>query len=272
MFAKKITFIGLVLSVFLLVSACSNNEKSEEPESTNASTSEVLVLSGDTVSEQGGCVLASRYTVGDKIVFRMNATDAGTNKQAVDAKLQVHLSTGEVLDMVYGEHGDDKFWVIAYPVTADTPTGSMDYYVTAEDGNKKGEFRPFNVQPSLLSIVDPDTAAAPETAEPEKKVETVDLSNVTTNQNVDIVAKNFVFKGKNDEDTFYVKAGEEVTLSLTSEEGMHGITVEGLDVAIKEPNGTVKFTPKEAGEYQIVCSIFCGAGHGDMTSTLVVVK
>lgn len=271
MFKKNYLFIGILLSMFLVVSACNNEEAAIETETKTESVtpSGLLMLSGDTVTEQGGCVLASRFSAGDKIVFRVNAIDPDTNEQATDAKLQVHLSTGEVLDMTYGEHGDDKFWVVAYPVTAETPTGSLDYHVTAVDGEKTGEFRPFNVQPSLISIVGTDAAAA--TEEPAAEEE-VDLASVETNQTLDLVAKNFVFEGKDGKKVFYVKAGEEVTLNVSTDEGAHGLAIDGIDDAVvADANGTVKFTPAKAGEYNILCSVFCGAGHGDMVSTLVVV-
>ncbi|MCL6570888.1 MAG: hypothetical protein K6T88_04295 [Bacillus sp. (in: Bacteria)] len=107
-------------------------------------------------------------------------------------------------------------------------------------------------------------------ATPEEKKEEpkTDETDVKTNQNVNIIATDFKFNEKK----YYIKSGEEATLKLTSKEGTHGIMVEGLNVSIDKPNGTVKFTPKEAGEYKILCSVFCGAGHGDMTATLVVVE
>lgn len=268
MFSKRFSIVAMLLGVLLVLGACSEDKK----ESTEKSGEDFLILTGDTVSEQGGCVLASRYSAGDKIVFRMNAYDSKTNEQMKDAKLKVHLSTGEELDMVYGTHGDEDFWVVAYPVTEETPTGSFEYYITGEAGDLKGEFRPFNVAPSLLSIVDlsEDGEAA---VEPEKEdEEEVDLATVETDQNIDVYAKNFVFTGKNGEKVFYVKAGEEATLSLTSDEGLHGLAIEGLDVNIEDPNGKATFTPKEPGEYKMYCSVFCGAGHGDMTTKLVVVK
>ena len=52
---------------------------------------------------------------------------------------------------------------------------------------------------------------------------------------------------------------------------MHGFDIKDLDVSVNEP-GIVKFTPKEAGEYPIVCNIFCGADHEIMKSKLVVIK
>lgn len=268
MIKNQMAILSLLVGVLLVLGACSDDKN----ESSEKSGDAFLMISGDTVSEQGGCVLASRYSAGDKIVFRMNAYDSRTNEQLKDANLKVHLSTGEELDMAYGTHGDEDFWVVAYPVTEETPTGSLEYYVTGEAGDLKGEFRPFNVAPSLLSIVDlsedGEAATEPEVDEEDD----VDLANVETNQNIDLVAVNFEFKGKNGEKTFYVKAGEKATMTLTSEEGLHGVAIEGLDAEINEPNGKTTFTPEKPGEYKIYCSIFCGAGHGDMTSKLVVVK
>ncbi|MBD7984960.1 hypothetical protein H9649_10215 [Sporosarcina sp. Sa2YVA2] len=266
---KRFLIFSLLFGALLVLGACSEDKK--ETTETDMNGKEFLMISGDTVSEQGGCVLASRYSAGDKLVFRMNALDSRTNEQVKDANLKVHLSTGEELDMVYGTHGDEDFWVVAYPVTAETPTGSLEYYVTGEAGDLKGEFRPFNVAPSLLSIVDVDGEAATEPEE-EPDEEEVDLSKVETNQNVDVHAVNFEFAGPKGEKVFYVKAGEEVKVSLTSDEGMHGLAIEDTDINIKDANGEAKFTPEKPGEYKIYCSVFCGAGHSDMTAKLVVVE
>ncbi|MGE7090680.1 hypothetical protein ACQKII_04325 [Lysinibacillus sp. NPDC048646] len=260
---------SIIISLFaamMILNAC-NNDASEKKESEEK-TIGALVITGDIVTEQGGCVLASRFSPGDKIVFRNNVLDGITSEQVTDAKVQVHLSTGEKLDMTYGKHGDDNFWVVAYPVTEDTPTGTLGYTVTAEYNDQKGEFKPFNVAPSLLTIVSDEVAQAPK----EKPVSAeVDLSTVETNQYVEIIGNNFDFHGPKGEKTFYVKASEEVTLSLKSEEGVHEVNVEGLNVNL-DKDGSVKFTPEKSGEFNIVCSVFCGAGHGDMTAKLVVVQ
>ena len=273
---KLFIFTSLFLAT-ILMTACTEVEEGVTEEQTGDQSSETeqagvvssLVIKADTVSEQGGCVLSSRYSPGDKIVFRGNIVDGATGEQVVDAKAQVELSTGEVLDMAYGEHGDDNFWVVAYPITEDTPTGALDYKITASYNDVTAEFEPFNVEPSKIQIVS-DTVAASAPAQ-EAQQEEVDLSSVETNQNVDIVAVNFEFKGPNNEKEFYVKAGEEVTLSLKSEEGAHGLAIPDLNVNL-EKDGEVKFTPEKAGEYDIACSVFCGAGHGDMTAKLIVVE
>ncbi|MGE7023745.1 hypothetical protein [Solibacillus cecembensis] len=270
---KKTSILASLFAATMILTACSDDTDTAEKTEVNAVPQEkeagALVITGDTVTEQGGCVLASRFSAGDKIVFRNNVIDGITNEQVTEAKVQVHLSTGEVLDMTYGKHGDDNFWVVAYPVTADTPTGTLGYTVKAEYKDQTGEFKPFNVAPSLLTIVSDEVLQT--NAEPEPEKEEVDLTKVVTNQKVEIIGKNFEFHGPAGEKEFYVKAGEEVTLSMKTEDGTHGLFVEGLDVKL-DKDGSVKFTPEKAGEYKIVCSIFCGAGHGDMTANLVVVE
>jgi len=87
----------------------------------------------------------------------------------------------------------------------------------------------------------------------------------TASNELNITASNFEF----DQDEYTVAAGEEVSVSLANEEGMHGIAVDEFDVNI-EGEGEATFTPEEPGEYTIYCSVPCGEGHADMQSTLVV--
>ncbi|ASK61099.1 cytochrome C oxidase subunit II [Virgibacillus phasianinus] len=83
--------------------------------------------------------------------------------------------------------------------------------------------------------------------------------------NLDITATNFQFN----KEEYSVPAGKEVTVSLTSKEGKHGLQIQGTDVNI-EGEGKATFTIDEPGEYMIHCSVPCGEGHSDMMSTLVV--
>ncbi|WP_102348603.1 stalk domain-containing protein [Bacillus sp. Marseille-P3661] len=129
-----------------------------------------LVVYGDVVSRNAGCVLQSRFTVGDAVIFRMKATNPITGELARNAKVQVHLSTGEVLDMHLGAHppdmpGAEEFWTVAYEVTEDTPKGTLGYFVTAETESSKGQYTPFNVMPSLITIVGNDPAHSTEQPE-----------------------------------------------------------------------------------------------------------
>jgi len=175
---KKWLFMGLALLLAMLT-ACSTSTTSSGGQNDTASsggetpaggsetqtvaTADQLFVYGDVVSGNG-CVLASRFTVGDKIVFRVNVIDPLTGEQVEDAKVAVHLNTGDVLDMELGLHPPnaedaDKFWTVAYEVTEDTPTGTLEYFVRAETDTKSGEFRPFRVAPSMLTIVAAEEAA-----------------------------------------------------------------------------------------------------------------
>lgn len=87
----------------------------------------------------------------------------------------------------------------------------------------------------------------------------------TSNNEIEIKASNFEF----DQNEYTAVAGEEVKLSLTNVEGMHGIAIDDLDVSI-DGDGEITFTPEEPGEYRIYCNIPCGQGHNDMVATLIV--
>lgn len=89
--------------------------------------------------------------------------------------------------------------------------------------------------------------------------------NTTANNDFEIKATNWDF----DQAEYVVEAGEEVNVTLVNEEGMHGIAIDDLDVKV-DGDGEATFTPTEPGEYKIYCSVPCGQGHDDMTSTLIV--
>jgi cytochrome c oxidase subunit II len=125
---------------------------------------------------------------------------------------------------------------------------------------------------SVLMVI--SACGSDKTSETEKDTATEATSTETSSETaattdgsgIEIIAKDFEF----DKKEYVVKAGEEVTVKLTSKQGNHGIDIQGLNVSIKEANGSVTFTPEEPGEYKIICNVFCGTGHGEMTSTLVV--
>lgn len=89
--------------------------------------------------------------------------------------------------------------------------------------------------------------------------------NTTANNDFEIKATNWDF----DQAEYVVETGEEVNVTLVNEEGMHGIAIDDFDVKV-DGDGEATFTPTEPGEYKIYCSVPCGQGHDDMTSTLIV--
>jgi cytochrome c oxidase subunit 2 len=71
----------------------------------------------------------------------------------------------------------------------------------------------------------------------------------------------------------HVKAGEPVTLDVSTADVQHGLDIP--DLGIKAPvqpgrPAAVTFTPKAKGEYRIVCGVICGPHHEDMVAKLVV--
>ena len=70
--------------------------------------------------------------------------------------------------------------------------------------------------------------------------------------------------------TFHVRA----TFQQDPSFNQHGFFIQGImDTPVVVPAGqviTVHIVPTQPGEYTIICTIFCGAGHGNMHGTLEV--
>lgn len=99
----------------------------------------------------------------------------------------------------------------------------------------------------------------------DQQVDSSSQEESPTANKVEIVASNFQL----DPVEYTVNVGEEVKISLTNDEGMHGIAIDEFDVNI-QGDGEATFTPDEPGEYTIYCNIPCGQGHAEMISTLIV--
>lgn len=80
-----------------------------------------------------------------------------------------------------------------------------------------------------------------------------------------IDATNFEFDLKE----IKVNKGDTVKITLKNSEGMHAIQFKGYNKEVKGDE-TISFVANKTGEFEYFCSIFCGAGHGDMLGTLIV--
>jgi cytochrome c oxidase subunit 2 len=88
---------------------------------------------------------------------------------------------------------------------------------------------------------------------------------------ITITARRFEFSPKE----ITLKQGETVRLQLTTEDVTHGFFLKplGIDEDIVPGKTTeVVLTPKATGRYTTICDHFCGAGHGGMKMTIVVVE
>jgi cytochrome c oxidase subunit 2 len=68
--------------------------------------------------------------------------------------------------------------------------------------------------------------------------------------------------------------GERLRILVRSGDGLHGFEIKKFKVSKEVPRGgepvVIEFTASEQGTFPILCSVFCGDGHGDMKGTLVV--
>jgi len=92
-------------------------------------------------------------------------------------------------------------------------------------------------------------------------------------QTVEVTAERFAFQPSE----IKVAVGTTLTVVLKSDDTTHGFRIKGEGVNVQIPKrgrGTVTatFTPAKAGTYTFECSRVCGAGHGFMRGTIVVVE
>jgi cytochrome c oxidase subunit 2 len=87
---------------------------------------------------------------------------------------------------------------------------------------------------------------------------------------VDVTVRKFAFEPSRIE----VTEGETVRLVVRSADGVHGIGIKKFKVSEQVPRGgdpvTIEFTANAVGEFEILCSEYCGKGHEEMTARLVV--
>lgn len=70
-----------------------------------------------------------------------------------------------------------------------------------------------------------------------------------------------------------VNKGDTVKLSVTSTDVAHGISISAFGVSERlEPNQTVQieFIADKEGTFSMICSVFCGSGHGSMRGSVIV--
>jgi cytochrome c oxidase subunit 2 len=87
---------------------------------------------------------------------------------------------------------------------------------------------------------------------------------------VEVTARRFAFEPSPIEAT----VGERLQLVVTSADGVHGVEIKKFKIKKEVPRGgepvTIDFTATTEGSFPILCSEYCGNGHGDMTGMLIV--
>ena len=87
---------------------------------------------------------------------------------------------------------------------------------------------------------------------------------------IEVIARRFTFEPA----TIEAVEGERLRILVKSGDGLHGFEIKKFKVSKEIPRGSepvvIEFTASEAGKFPILCSAFCGDGHGDMKGMLVV--
>ena len=124
-----------------------------------------LILFGDVVyfyppGHARNCLLNNQFKRGEPVGFRMNAVNSSTGKRDRATELVVHVTyAGKTVDVPMRDRQNERqpereFWVAKWVVPDDAPMGIVRYVVTAKDPQgRTGEFKPFEVQASQITIV-----------------------------------------------------------------------------------------------------------------------
>ena len=112
--------------------------------------------------------------------------------------------------------------------------------------------------PALLGLAVLWTAAA------------MDAAGQSTEREFEVTATKWAFEPER----FEVFEGDQVRFVVRSGDSTHGFAIKRLKVKHKVPRDggpvTIEVTPREAGEFEISCSEWCGTGHKRMKALLVV--
>jgi hypothetical protein len=177
---RRKLILGLsILPVAIALGACQSASAPAAAPAKPASTAAAkLFIAADTVwgsknlvepqKTRNGCTLTSRFPRNAEMVWRVRVFDpesgALMDKSAM-SKVEVKVSNGVALDMVYGLHPKETgegFWTTSWVIPKDHPTGSFNYTITATDTKGRvGEWKPFSTAASLPVVLDEVLADAP---------------------------------------------------------------------------------------------------------------
>jgi len=137
-----------------------------QAQSAPKGSADKLIVYGDMALFQPpghpeNCILRNRFKRGEPVGWRMFVADPQTGQREESAQLAVHITvSGKTIDLpmryrATAQQPERQFWVAKWVVPADAPTGIIRYTVTATDKyGRSGEFKPFEVQASQLTIVE----------------------------------------------------------------------------------------------------------------------
>ncbi len=160
---NKVAFVIPVLAVIVAVAVLGG--AAPVPSPFQAARGQ-LVVYGDTAYFLGlgrplNCTISNRFKRGEPIGFRMTAINSETGRRDRATQLVVHLTyAGKTIDIPMRDREtpqepDKTFWIAKWTVPDNAPPGIIRYTVTARDPQgRTGEYKPFEVDTSLLTIVE----------------------------------------------------------------------------------------------------------------------
>ena len=109
-----------------------------------------------------------------------------------------------------------------------------------------------------------------------EKYDSLPLSGKLVDGIREIEVKAYQFRW--DPDTIVVKKGEKIRFIVESMDLPHGFEIEGISIPgwnqdksiNKGEKAVIELAAAEAGTWDIVCTAYCGPGHGDMKGKYIV--
>jgi hypothetical protein len=135
------------------------------PSLSGQSGGDRLVVFGDVVyfyppGQPKNCLLNNQFKRGEPVGFRMTAVNPATGTRDRATQLVVHMTfAGKTIDLPMRDRQnanqpEREFWIAKWVVPEDAPMGIVRFSVTAKDPQgRTGEFKPFEVQASQVTIV-----------------------------------------------------------------------------------------------------------------------
>ncbi len=128
---------------------------------TAAQGAGTLIIQADmTIGAPGPCILQSRFSPGDRVVFRAKVFDGQTGQEVRDGTVTVRFENGNTVAMRYEAHpppqvgpSTDEYWAGVWAIGPNTPLGVVHYSIEASSGRRTGTYVPFNYEGSMLTVV-----------------------------------------------------------------------------------------------------------------------
>lgn len=158
---RNFSVIALMFASSALLVACNGDADTEEAATDDAAEDRVVVVHGDTLNSHevvdAICVVNSRFEQGWRMVFRATVNDLNTGELIEDAEVRVVLEDGQEFDMELGPHGEETLlYTVGWTIPEDYATGTLEYEIIATVDGEEYTYEPFDVEPSKLTIIEPE--------------------------------------------------------------------------------------------------------------------